>query len=817
MIYKGQFKNIDNQLISVYIGTSGADIQDIGEQEITTLLLADNPVIITSASDGIFAPIKADSCTIRILTEKIYPDIYSNTAQGTSVMVKNEDTGVTLFFGYVTPNIYTQEYVGLDELEIEAISALSSLEYLRFSRSGNSFSSWYDIIKVCLQKTGYYKYFYFPDNFNYENTEALAQPLLKVLYQFENNFFDDDQESTPWTYKEILSEFCKYMGLSLVVHNAELYFIDYEYTEGIYYRYNLNDDSVDEVTLYDVYTITADSYKETGATLSYDDTYNKISIKDNLYEVEGMIPNMMENLVNQNEDSNKYYESTATINKKEYTLLNAFFKSDDWYNNTSRVIINADGSVSIQDYEITPDLMDNTVYDTINGEPYLPYASFWQKVAHYETDEEPSSLNWTTYFTMYDSGDTFSTAQFICQTYPKENINLICNGGYFIINMDYKLSGNYQANDCLQTSSQKYSSTSYGTGYNNTLFPCRLYIGDYFYDGEKWVHRNEYQRKLNKGYYANQFEVWEETRKPTPTWYKYKDSDGDWKFTNNKAEWEAATTEKESGTYKSWQHVYFIGSASSTYDDGTRIYIDEDYYHECILQDRFYLVHINEEGDKIFDDIKSLTNTVSWRMNIADSQDGIAIKLPDFILNGTLTFQLYGSNELGKYPNYLTDGSSVICKAIHIKRLEVMYKASDNVVSIFDSSINSDDVVYTNVINEDYVNEWDDMEIKINTQLDNRITSYSSMLLKTADDNEISFCYNLLNKNLGEYRIQESNLIEKYYNHYSSPKAILELALNNKLKPYTRVKESNVNKMFTFDSYELDVKTDVLRAKLIEY
>lgn len=80
MIYKGEFKNIDNQLISVYIGTSGADIQDIGEQETKVLLLADNPVIITSASDGIFAPIKADSCTIRILTEKIYPDIYSSTA-----------------------------------------------------------------------------------------------------------------------------------------------------------------------------------------------------------------------------------------------------------------------------------------------------------------------------------------------------------------------------------------------------------------------------------------------------------------------------------------------------------------------------------------------------------------------------------------------------------------------------------------------------------------------------------------------------------------------------------------------------------------
>ena len=28
MIYKGEFRNIDDRLISVYIGTSGSDIQD---------------------------------------------------------------------------------------------------------------------------------------------------------------------------------------------------------------------------------------------------------------------------------------------------------------------------------------------------------------------------------------------------------------------------------------------------------------------------------------------------------------------------------------------------------------------------------------------------------------------------------------------------------------------------------------------------------------------------------------------------------------------------------------------------------------------
>lgn len=790
MIYKGQFKNIDNQLISVYIGTSGADIQDIGEQEITTLLLADNPVIITSASDGIFAPIKADSCTIRILTEKIYPDIYSNTAQGTSVMVKNEDTGVTLFFGYVTPNIYTQEYVGLDELEIEAISALSSLEYLRFSRSGNSFSSWYDIIKVCLQKTGYYKYFYFPDNFNYENTEALAQPLLKVLYQFENNFFDDDQESTPWTYKEILLEFCKFLGVSLVVYKSQLYFIDYGYTDNKYFKYDLTDDSVTEVILENLYTITAESYKTTGATLSYDETYNKIMVKDNLLEFDDVIPSIMDNLINQAEDSNQYYESSITMDEVEYTVLNAFFKSTQWYHN--------------QPSTLPPEARKRNI------------GSYWQKVAEYEKEKEPSALNWKTYFTMYvQSQYSNSGGCNYLMTYPYKDVDLICNGGYFIINMDYKLSSDYRANDVLKTDDKTYSTAS-DLSYKDTLFPCRLYVGDYYFDGEKWEHKSEYERKLNKGYYADSSSVYETYDKSNPMWYKYKDTDGDWVFTN-KEEWEAATTEKASGSYDSWQHIFY----KMTGDEMT--YIDETYYHECILKDRFYLVHINEDGDKIFDEMKSLTNTVSWRMNIADSRDGVAIRLPDFILNGKLTFQLYGSNELGTYPVYSTElrpdpeRQSDICRAVHISNLELLYKASDSDVSIFNSSTNKGDAIYTNVINDEYVNEWDELEIKITTQIENRITSYSSLLLKETTDANVTFCYKLMDKTLGEYRIQECNLVEKYYNHYKEPKAILDVCLQNVLQPYSRITEMNLGKTFTFDSYELDVKADTLNVKLIEY
>lgn len=781
MIYKGEFRNTEDELISVIIGSEG-DTEE--------LLLAANPVIITSSSDGLFAPIKADACTIKVLTTSIYKEIYSSTAQGTSVQVKNETTGEVLFYGYVTPNIYSQEYESLDALEIEATSALSSLQYYRY-RHTQTIVNWYNVIKRCFQKAGYYKSFYFPDNFNYEKAEELQMPFLKALYQFEDNFFDDDEENTGWTYKDILEEFCRYMGLSLVVYKAQLYFIDYEYKGSKYFLYNLEDDTVEEVDLSDVYTITADSYKESGTTISYDETYNKISIKDNLYDVQEVIPEVMEDLENMDSDPNKYYEEQQVIDGETYTIVSSFFKSKKWH---------------LRNYWDDPIITDETIANDT--------ASFWQKVDYYKSDEEPSSLNWATYFTMYNNsiiGNLFNDTTFMLELI--ENPEFICNGGYFIVDMQFKLSKHKLAADCLKTSDQTYSNSSYSSGFTDTLFPCRLYIGDYWFDGAQWQHKSEYLRKKNKGYYQTN-KVWDISEDPLPTWYKYRDADGDWKFTNNKAEWDAATTEKKSGSYKNFHHVYCLSEGSSTsFKD--RIYIDEEYYHECKLQDRFYLAKRNEEGDKIFDEMKQLTNTVSWKMNIEDSSDGVAIKLPDFILFGKLIFELYAPSQLGTYPNLFTYGVQQKCEAIHIKKLTFSYKASDKLVDLFDSTKKQDDVIYTNVINTDYVNEWDDLEIKINSQVDNRITSKSSMLIKTAD--QIEFLTKVYNKTQNEYRIQENNLIEKYYNHYSSPKAILEINIENKLKPYSIIKETNLGKDFNLDSYEYDVYSDTLNAKLIEY
>ena len=106
MLYQGYFSNIDNKKYGVEIktGTSTTPI------EIT--LGGDDPVIITTSSEGLFSPIKSRSCTIDIYSTEYYLDLYEPTSRGTRVRIfeYEENTslypghiGKVIFFGYSAP------------------------------------------------------------------------------------------------------------------------------------------------------------------------------------------------------------------------------------------------------------------------------------------------------------------------------------------------------------------------------------------------------------------------------------------------------------------------------------------------------------------------------------------------------------------------------------------------------------------------------------------------------------------------------------------------------------------------------------------
>lgn len=136
-----------------------------------------------------------------------------------------------------------------------------------------------------------------------------------------------------------------------------------------------------------------------------------------------------------------------------------------------------------------------------------------------------------------------------------------------------------------------------------------------------------------------------------------------------------------------------------------------------------------------------------------------------------------------------------------------------------DSNVKDDDwetdTEYTNIINEEYVEEADDIECKINTW-DNKAPTYSVVLYD--DGSTQSYLDTVKNLVSGEtYRLEE-HIIYDFVNQYKQPSISLELNLKERLKPYTVVSVPilDKDKKFIVDSYSRDYYSCNNNVKLIE-
>ena len=86
-----------------------------------------------------------------------------------------------------------------------------------------------------------------------------------------------------------------------------VYFLDYDAIKQkrvSYYKYPVDGSSAPEkVNVRFSKTITAEDYSESGATLSLDNVYNKVSVKADLYTFDKVLPDMYETLENITKDS----------------------------------------------------------------------------------------------------------------------------------------------------------------------------------------------------------------------------------------------------------------------------------------------------------------------------------------------------------------------------------------------------------------------------------------------------------------------------------------------------------------------------------
>jgi hypothetical protein len=261
--------------------------------------------------------------------------------------------------------------------------------------------------------------------------------------------------------------------MSLIQYEDKFFILDYETIKAGNYKfvvYNRTAGTNKTVTLTsDVRNLLDIGIFESNASISLGDVYNKISLISNNNSVDNLIPDLFDedDLVNQNADVNKYYEKVVG----DYTYLTAYFKSK------------ANWSTFQMDGLLGGNNIPEITADNVNT---VDFGAFFQKNDSYKTaDGEPASLSWTDYLTM--AGEKFTLfgqppikpdwGSFLSLV---GSDRVIFKGGYFIINMNFKLSQNAIADDSILSNDAVYYDGKYSTGFKDTKFACRLKIGDYY-------------------------------------------------------------------------------------------------------------------------------------------------------------------------------------------------------------------------------------------------------------------------------------------------------------------------------------------------
>lgn len=288
--YIGEFQSINSINYKIEITTSSGSTTK-------TMLLGETPLVITgSDNDFIYEPVKTTGATITLLTSSFLPELYSGSALGTSVKVTSGSN--VIWTGYLTPCAYTQNYdAPLEELQLECVDGLSVLQDIPY-QSTKDITTLLSVIFKCLNRAKCFKYLYVCDTIQFSSNGT--ENILNRLRISEQNFYEEkDYESQPdddvaWSCYDVLAEIMKYLGYTITTHGEDVYIIDYDAIRqgrSKYFRYEISTSSAiaQTVNLSHNYKITANSFAETGNSITLSKTYNQLSIKDDFYEIESIV------------------------------------------------------------------------------------------------------------------------------------------------------------------------------------------------------------------------------------------------------------------------------------------------------------------------------------------------------------------------------------------------------------------------------------------------------------------------------------------------------------------------------------------------
>lgn len=158
----------DNQSVT-FQGTE-EDFYDLEFTQFRTKFLTlafEEPVLVEYASDSsdIYKGAKYSKMTVNVINDKIYDDLFATRSNSVSAVLYKE--GSIEWQGYLTPNIYSQDYAySKNELSLECIDTIATLQYEPYKEKGTDaieVKTFKALLNNCLR--GRYEKVYYPLEF----------------------------------------------------------------------------------------------------------------------------------------------------------------------------------------------------------------------------------------------------------------------------------------------------------------------------------------------------------------------------------------------------------------------------------------------------------------------------------------------------------------------------------------------------------------------------------------------------------------------------------------------------------------------------
>ena len=807
MTFYSNFSDIDGNRYEIEI-TSETSGQDVN------LTMGGHPCVISSSSEGLFAPIKSRAATLEIVTTEWFFDLYEPEARGTSVKIYKYDEeaeyhqGEVIFRGYLTPCSYDQDFTYLDTITLEAIDAVSTCKDFKWNND-NIYHNFHNIIIDILKDAGYQGNLYIPEAFTKINTSSIQGNILDKLYISSNNFLDDDEAKTPWTQYEVLEEIMKFTGWSLCPFGDDVYLIDYRAENAGAVTYNVYEIQTgtqlnDNQSLATKTEINLTNEAPGTANISIDDIYNKIEISDSLYNIEEIAPDIFDNKEHISVTEEKFWGNLAsskwtktstktflgfTVGDPETTVTGYVFQTicrlkdtSGWTHHYYKLddlteVNNDDG----KGYYYYPYLNAQggaipLVYDGMINRYCNTHGCLLQHYAYLKNQGEnnlPSSIDWNDILTFFVTGPYT----------PNFNV--------FSIDKFEKPVLEYNTGEAINWKPR--------TGTSWITIKGDLY---YQYNDAKFGKKNKNTLNIVSDRSYTTAPVDKATDIDAKTYCLYKRSSDDADYGKG---------------FKTWKMKLQIGDR----------YWDGEEWTD--VESTFYINYNNnpdgESGECL--------DAFSWQsaVNNHDYKDKVGVDgycIP--IAYDDINAPVFGEMKLTIYTprlipeemlNYIqqewhTGYTDISWKnlppIIYCKDFELGYVYTDDEIWWNTHEDTSDsDKTYVGYIDDNYVNEFDGITLKINTALPDKPISRSFVATSTGLLTSMKHICGDVEKT------QEYNVVDEYLDHHSDRRVIYNTNIHGNFAPNVKFSKDYFNGTLMIDEYSWDVQKNNNTIKFIEF